>query len=46
MNLDELLAGKVDNCKHTGEWCRERGVEYIGHVVKDNNQHLRTGTSL
>lgn len=29
-----------------GQWCRERGVEYIGHVVEDNNQHARTGTSL
>ena len=29
-----------------GSWCREHGVEYIGHVVEDNNQHARTGTSL
>lgn len=29
-----------------GQWCREHGVEYIGHVVEDNNQHARTGTSL
>ena len=29
-----------------GTWCREHGVEYIGHVVEDNNQHARTGTSL
>ena len=29
-----------------GAWCREHGVEYIGHVVEDNNQHARTGTSL
>jgi len=20
-----------------GEWCRERGVQYIGHIVEDNN---------
>ena len=26
-----------------GEWCRERGVEYIGHVVEDNSVHSRTG---
>lgn len=32
--------------KQIGRWCRERGVEYIGHVVEDNNQHARTGTSL
>lgn len=29
-----------------GNWCRERGVEYIGHVVEDNNNHARTGGSL
>ena len=29
-----------------GRWCRDHGVEYIGHVVEDNNQHARTGTSL
>lgn len=29
-----------------GQWCRERGVEYIGHVIEDNNQHARTSTSL
>ncbi|MDR1469664.1 MAG: hypothetical protein LBT00_10255 [Spirochaetaceae bacterium] len=29
-----------------GTWCDERGVEYIGHVIEDNNQHARTSTSL
>ncbi len=29
-----------------GEWCREHGVEYIGHLIEDNNQHSRTGNSL
>ncbi len=29
-----------------GDWCRAHGVEYIGHVVEDNNQHARTGGSL
>lgn len=29
-----------------GEWCREHGVEYIGHMIEDNNQHTRTGSSL
>lgn len=29
-----------------GNWCRERGVEYIGHMVEDNNNHARTGASL
>lgn len=35
-----------DFSKQIGQWCREHGVEYIGHVVEDNNQHARTGTSL
>lgn len=29
-----------------GDWCREHGVEYIGHLIEDNNQHSRTGSSL
>lgn len=29
-----------------GNWCREHGVEYIGHLIEDNNQHTRTGSSL
>jgi hypothetical protein len=29
-----------------GDWCREHGVEYIGHIIEDNNQHARTGSSL
>ncbi len=26
-----------------GNWCSEHGVEYIGHVVEDNNAHSRLG---
>lgn len=26
-----------------GQWCREHGVEYIGHVVEDNGVHSRLG---
>lgn len=26
-----------------GDWCRERQVEYIGHVIEDNNVHSRLG---
>jgi hypothetical protein len=26
-----------------GAWCRERGVEYIGHVLEDNGVHARLG---
>lgn len=29
-----------------GGWCRAHGVEYIGHLIEDNNQHTRAGSSL
>ncbi len=29
-----------------GDWCREHGVEYIGHVIEDANGHARTGGAL
>lgn len=29
-----------------GNWCRERGVWYIGHMIEDSNAHARTGSSL
>ena len=28
------------------DWCHARGVEYIGHLIEDNNQHSRCGSSL
>jgi len=28
------------------DWCREHGVKYIGHVIEDDGQHCRTGSSL
>lgn len=27
-----------------GKWCEEHHVEYIGHIIEDNNQHARLGT--
>lgn len=29
-----------------GEWCRAHGVEYIGHLIEDNNHASKTGYSL
>ena len=29
-----------------GAWCRGHGVMYIGHVIEDDGQHCRTGSSL
>lgn len=37
---------KQDFSMQIGNWCRERGVQYIGHLIEDNNQHARTGSSL
>ncbi|MDO4284564.1 MAG: hypothetical protein Q4C60_04425 [Eubacteriales bacterium] len=29
-----------------GDWCAERGVEYIGHIIEDDNAHTRMGCSI
>lgn len=38
----------VERCfsMQIGDWCAERGVMYIGHVVEDCNQDARTASSL
>lgn len=28
-----------------GRWCEEHNVEYIGHIIEDNNSHTRLGVS-
>lgn len=35
-----------DFSKQLGQWCEEHGVEYIGHIIEDNNSHARLGASL
>lgn len=43
--MDTLtLLYKKHFCDRVGAWCRERGVDYIGHVVEDYGQHLNTGS--
>ncbi len=32
--------------RQMGDWCAEHGVQYIGHLIEDNNQHARCGSSL
>lgn len=32
--------------EQVGGWCRTHGIQYIGHIIEDNNQHSRTGSSL
>ncbi|MGO4731071.1 glycosyl hydrolase [Paenibacillus sp. 2KB_22] len=29
--------------KQLGDWCRDHEVEYIGHIIEDNNAHARLG---
>lgn len=38
----------VERCfsKQIGQWCEERGVQYIGHMIEDGNNHARLGASL
>jgi hypothetical protein len=35
-----------DFSQQIGDWCHAHEVEYIGHIIEDNNQHTRTGSSL
>ena len=32
--------------RQIGDWCREHGVRYIGHMIEDEGQHCRTGSGL
>ena len=29
--------------RQLGDWCRDRGVQYIGHIIEDMNAHGRLG---
>lgn len=44
MNLVTQLC-KENFSEQIGTWCREHGVQYIGHIVEDNDQHVRLGAS-
>ena len=37
---------RKDFSEQIGDWCRQHGVRYIGHVIEDNNSHSKTGMSL
>lgn len=43
MNIVSKLYGE-NFCSQIGEWCTAHGVEYIGHVLEDNNVHARLGS--
>ena len=42
--ITELM--QKDFGEQIGEWCRQRGVEYIGHIVEDNNASEKLGSSM
>ena len=31
--------------RQLGDWCRAHGVQYIGHIIEDNESHARMGCS-
>lgn len=40
--MNAITALYRDNfCYMLGDWCRERGVMYIGHIIEDYNCHAR-----
>jgi hypothetical protein len=42
--MDALTGLSRDHfCNRLAGWCHARGVEYIGHVLEDNNSHSRLG---
>lgn len=42
------MSGLVKKCfsGQLGEWCAQRGVEYIGHIIEDDNAHARMACSI
>ncbi len=44
MDTVSALYGK-NFSQRLGDWCRAHGVEYIGHIIEDDNAHCRLGNS-
>lgn len=45
--MDEVTKLVRENfSRQVGDWCREHGVQYIGHIIEDGNAHARTGSGL
>lgn len=44
----EHMTDLVYQCftRQVGQWCEAHGVEYIGHVIEDDNAHTRMGCSV
>lgn len=44
--MDLITRLYSENFTHMlGNWCREHGVLYTGHIIEDNNAHMRFGCS-
>ena len=43
-----ILTNRYDKCfcSVLGDWCRSHGVEYMGHIIEDNNSHSNIGLSV
>ena len=45
--MDQMTALVAEDFSmQIGDWCASHGVRYIGHLVEDNGQHARLGSSL
>lgn len=44
----DCVSRLVSECfsEQIGHWCETHGVEYIGHVIEDDNAHARLGCSI
>lgn len=42
--MDIITKQYRDNyCNQLADWCHSHNIEYIGHVIEDNNAHAKTG---
>lgn len=44
----DMVTRLVEECfsKQNGQWCREHGVEYIGHMLEDCDMNMSMGASM
>ena len=44
----DVMTDLVHTCfsGQVGSWCQVHGVEYIGHIIEDDNAHARMGCSI
>lgn len=48
MQYMDAMTELVHTCftGQVGRWCADHGVEYIGHIIEDDNAHTRMGCSI